>query len=397
MSSLRGPSLMVASMAAFALEDALIKGLAAHVPTGQIALFLGAGGTLVFWLVTRARGEPLFVAAALRGAVLVRNLAEVVAAMCMILSMALVPLSVVSAILQAMPLAVTLGAALFLGEPVGWRRWGAILVGFAGVLMILRPGSAGFDQMALLPLAAVVGLTVRDIATKKVHDGVSSLQLSGWGFVAVLASGVDVIYPSENAGLARDMVERGGLRLSEQPIGLQPLSRHFPVRNRIISGLSQAVVVVEAAARSGSLITARAALDQGREVLAVPGHPFDARSGGCNMLIRDGARLVRGADDVAEALGLALPLLRAPAAAVNSPDPVPGRVEAPARPPNPALRKIHALHRQILDRLSPSPLAEDQLIRDLGVQARDVAPALTDLELDGKVMRQPGGMLTRIV
>ncbi|MCB1397465.1 MAG: DMT family transporter [Rhodobacter sp.] len=190
MSSLRGPSLMVASMAAFALEDALIKGLAAHVPTGQIALFLGAGGTLVFWLVTRARGEPLFVAAALRGAVLVRNLAEVVAAMCMILSMALVPLSVVSAILQAMPLAVTLGAALFLGEPVGWRRWGAILVGFAGVLMILRPGSAGFDQMALLPLAAVVGLTVRDIATKKVHDGVSSLQLSGWGFVAVLPSGI---------------------------------------------------------------------------------------------------------------------------------------------------------------------------------------------------------------
>ena len=190
MSSLRGPSLMVASMAAFALEDALIKGLAAHVPTGQIALFLGAGGTLVFWLVTRARGEPLFVAAALRGAVLVRNLAEVVAAMCMILSMALVPLSVVSAILQAMPLAVTLGAALFLGEPVGWRRWGAILVGFAGVLMILRAGSAGFDQMALLPLAAVVGLTVRDIATKKVHDGVSSLQLSGWGFVAVLPSGI---------------------------------------------------------------------------------------------------------------------------------------------------------------------------------------------------------------
>ncbi|MCB1333283.1 MAG: DNA-processing protein DprA [Roseivivax sp.] len=228
-------------------------------------------------------------------------------------------------------------------------------------------------------------------------DAAAHLASLDTGTVAVQAGGVDVIYPSENAGLARDMVERGGLRLSEQPIGLQPLSRHFPVRNRIISGLSQAVVVVEAAARSGSLITARAALDQGREVLAVPGHPFDARSGGCNMLIRDGARLVRGADDVAEALGLALPLLRAPAAAVNSPDPVPGRVEAPARPPNPALRKIHALHRQILDRLSPSPLAEDQLIRDLGVQARDVAPALTDLELDGKVMRQPGGMLTRIV
>lgn len=106
------------------------------------------------------------------------------------------------------------------------------------------------------------------------------------GTIAVLASGVDVIYPAENARLGDDLLANG-LRLSEQPMGLVPQARHFPARNRIISGMAQAVVVVEAAAKSGSLITARSALDQGREVVAVPGHPFDARASGCNMLIRD--------------------------------------------------------------------------------------------------------------
>ncbi len=124
------------------------------------------------------------------------------------------------------------------------------------------------------------------------------------GTVAVMAGGVDVIYPEENASLAARIAE-GGCLLSEQPMGLQPQARHFPLRNRIIAGLARAVVVVEAAARSGSLITARDALDMGREVLAVPGHPFDARAAGCNMLIRDGAVLVRGADDVLEAIGAA--------------------------------------------------------------------------------------------
>ncbi|MGH1426296.1 MAG: DNA-processing protein DprA, partial [Pseudooceanicola sp.] len=119
--------------------------------------------------------------------------------------------------------------------------------------------------------------------------------------IAVMAGGVDMLYPAENAGLAEALLGTG-LRISEQPMGLQPQARHFPRRNRLVSGMSRAVVVVEAAARSGSLITARNALDQGREVLAVPGHPMDARSAGCNMLIRDGAILVRGAKDVIDAL-----------------------------------------------------------------------------------------------
>ncbi|MEM9912618.1 MAG: DNA-processing protein DprA, partial [Pseudomonadota bacterium] len=121
------------------------------------------------------------------------------------------------------------------------------------------------------------------------------------GTIAVMAGGVDVLYPAENAALGRDIPDTG-LRLSEMPVGMAPQARHFPARNRLISGLSQAVIVVEAAGKSGTLHTARSALDQGREVLVVPGHPFDARAAGCNMLIRDGATLVRNAEDVIEAL-----------------------------------------------------------------------------------------------
>jgi len=126
-----------------------------------------------------------------------------------------------------------------------------------------------------------------------------------------MAGGVDVIYPVENAGLAQDIREYG-LRISEMPMGMPPQARHFPARNRIISGLARAVVVVEAAAKSGSLITAREALDQSRDVLAVPGHPFDARAAGCNLLLRDGATLVRTTQDVLDALGpIAQPQMQA--------------------------------------------------------------------------------------
>lgn len=198
------------------------------------------------------------------------------------------------------------------------------------------------------------------------------------GTLAVQAGGVDVMYPAENTDLAAQI----GLRLSEQPMGLQPMARHFPARNRIISGLSRATVVVEAAAKSGSLITARDALDQGREVLAVPGHPFDARAAGCNMLIRDGAMLVRSAQDILEVL---------------APVQLPLQPEAPAPRAERPLRKIAALHQQILARLGPSPVAEDQLIRDLSAPAAQVAPVLVDLELDGQIARRAGGLLTRTV
>jgi len=231
------------------------------------------------------------------------------------------------------------------------------------------------------------------------------------GTVAVMAGGVDVMYPAENTVLAEEIAQTG-LRLSEQPVGLIPQARHFPCRNRIISGLASATVIVEAAAKSGSLITARNAADQGRDVLAVPGHPFDARAAGCNKLIRDGARLVRSADDIIEALPeVALPA-RQPELPIHSSAPEP-RATARAAPMRPAanapmppaapdqsaaptrtLRETADLHSQILDRLGPSPLAEDQLIRDLKTPAQKVAPALLDLELDGRIRRQPGGLVS---
>lgn len=218
-------------------------------------------------------------------------------------------------------------------------------------------------------------------------DTAAHLASLATGTVAVMAGGVDVVYPAENARLAQDMLQ-SGLRLSEQPIGLVPQARHFPARNRLISGLAQAVVVVEAAARSGSLITARTALDQGREVMAVPGHPIDARASGCNMLLRDGAILVRNATDVIDALPVKGP---APAR-----DQAPRPPVAPPPPPNERrLRDITALHEQILNCLGPAPLAEDQLIRDLAAPARIVAPALVHLELEGRITRQPGGLLSR--
>ncbi|ROT98986.1 DNA-processing protein DprA [Histidinibacterium lentulum] len=216
------------------------------------------------------------------------------------------------------------------------------------------------------------------------------------GTVAVLAGGIDVVYPPENLGLS-DSIAREGLLLTEQPPGLEPRARHFPARNRIVSGLAGVVVVVEAAERSGSLITARTALDQGREVAAVPGHPMDGRAAGSNRLIRDGAALVRSAEDVLALLSPAdtgprqarLPLEQgAPAQAAMPPAPPPQR--------RPLLRDVAALHRRILDRLGPSPLAEDQLIRDLAAAPGEVTPALTELELDGRIARTPGGFLSRL-
>jgi DNA processing protein len=209
------------------------------------------------------------------------------------------------------------------------------------------------------------------------------------GTVAVLAGGVDVMYPAENTRLAED-IAKTGLRLSEQPMGMVPQARHFPRRNRIISGLCRATVVVEAAAKSGSLITARSALDQGREVLAVPGHPFDARASACNMLIRDGAHLVRNAEDVIEAIGPAQGAVQAPENQAEMPLDPPPQTAAPKR----SLQDIADLHRQILDRLGPSPLAEDQLIRDLKAPASNISPALTDLELDGRIRRHAGGLIS---
>jgi DNA processing protein len=205
------------------------------------------------------------------------------------------------------------------------------------------------------------------------------------GTVAVHAGGVDDLYPPENAGLAAE-IAAAGLRLSEMPMGLSPQATHFPRRNRIVAGLARAVVVVEGAERSGSLITARCALEQGREVMAVPGNPLDARAGGCNALIREGATLVRSAADIVEALGSAV---RAPdPAALAAPDPAETYASDEGHVPD-------GLHDRLLALMGPVPVAEDILIRETGAPAAAVAAALLDLELAGEAARHAGGTVSR--
>lgn len=190
MENLRGSILMVLAMAGFALEDLFIKRLADSMPVGQIVVFLGFGGALVFGIVTRAQGRRLWSQDLLSRAVLLRNLGELVGTLGFVTAIALTPLSSASAILQATPLAVTLGAALFFHEAVGWKRWTAILVGFGGVLMVIRPGLDGFQPASLFALQGVVGLAIRDLATRAVARTISSMQLSTYAFATLVPTGL---------------------------------------------------------------------------------------------------------------------------------------------------------------------------------------------------------------
>jgi DNA processing protein len=198
------------------------------------------------------------------------------------------------------------------------------------------------------------------------------------GTIGVIAGGIDVAYPPENGDLQEDVATRG-LLLAEQPPGTEPRARHFPYRNRIISGLSAGTVVVEAVMKSGSLITARLAGEQGREVMAVPGSPLDPRSAGCNGLIRDGATLVQSADDVLE-------LIRPFAGAVRAPA---GRYDGP--PPEDA---SDADRRAVTALLGPVPVSVDELIRQADRPPAVVQTVLLELELAGRVERHAGGRVS---
>jgi drug/metabolite transporter (DMT)-like permease len=179
----RGASLMLLAMATFAAEDAFLKLSAAAMPVGQILLASGAFGAAVFWAMAARAGEPVLTRAALHPAVLWRNAGEFVGTLAFVTALAAVPLATVTAVLQAMPLAVTLGAALFLGERVGWRRWMAIATGFGGVLVVLQPWDAAFAPAALWVVVTVLALAVRDLASRRVPATVSHVQLpppEGW-------------------------------------------------------------------------------------------------------------------------------------------------------------------------------------------------------------------------
>lgn len=184
---------MVGAMAFFAIEDMLIKQLAARMPIGQVVMLLGAGGGVVFTLLAAMSGRSLMSRALLLRPVLLRNLSEAVGSVMFILALVFTTLSGASAILQATPLAVTLGAALFLGERVGWRRWTAIGTGFIGVLLIIQPGLAGFTPASLFAVAGVFLLAARDLASRAVPAEVASVQLAAWGFLSLLPGGTIVL------------------------------------------------------------------------------------------------------------------------------------------------------------------------------------------------------------
>ena len=206
------------------------------------------------------------------------------------------------------------------------------------------------------------------------HDG--SIEM---GTIAVIAGGIDVAYPPENAARQDDIAARG-LLIAEMPPGTEPRARHFPYRNRIIAGLAVGTVVIEAAPRSGSLITARLAGEAGREVMAVPGSPLDPRAQGCNQLIRDGATLIQTAADVIEAVR---PTLGQVASARIPYDPLPEQEEDTAD----ARMTIEGL-------LGPSPVAVDEIVRQSGAAAGTVQLVLLELDLAGRLDRHAGGRVS---
>lgn len=202
MENMRGAILMVASMAGFAIEDMFIKKLSCDMPLGQILIYLGTGGAIIFAVLALLRGDKLLSRDLLARSVLIRNAGELVGTLGFITAIALTPLSSASAILQANPLAVTLGAALFLGESVGWRRWTAILVGFIGVLMIIRPGLDAFNPLSLFAVQGVIGLAVRDLATRTVPKTISSFQLSTYAFATLIPAGAMLLWLNDTAMIA---------------------------------------------------------------------------------------------------------------------------------------------------------------------------------------------------
>ena len=269
-------------------------------------------------------------------------------------------------------------AALDPPPPLLWLRGRPELLRRTCVAVVgARVASAGGQRFArgLAAELGAAGLVVVSGMARGI-DGAAHEGSLATGAVAVLGGGVDDVYPPDHAGLYQRLVETGCV-VSESPPGRGATARDFPRRNRIISGLSRAVVVVEAELRSGSLITARLAAEQGREVLAVPGSPLDPRARGTNDLLRQGAAICEGAEDVLRVLEGLRQL---------------GEPESPPRPAAPAEADAGLVER-VAALLSPTPVARDEIVRAARAPAPQVLAALVELALAGRADLLPGGMV----
>ena len=249
----------------------------------------------------------------------------------------------------------------------------------AGAVRLARDFGAG---LAARGFAVISGLA-RGIDAAA-HIGALSAQHPDGGTIGVIAGGIDVVYPPEHAEL-QERIAHEGLLVAEMPPGTEPQARHFPTRNRIIAGMAAGTVVVEAAPKSGSLITARLAGEFGREVMAVPGSPLDARAHGCNSLIRDGAILVQSADDIAELVDTFAGTARSTFRETGVPDYAAVTDDAAAATDLVAI---------VATLLGTAPVGVDELIRQSGGAPGPVQDALLDLELAGRLLRHAGGRVS---
>jgi len=233
MNNSRGIILMIISMFAFALSDAFVKGSSIHLTAGQITLMLGLGGTISFSAACLWKGENPLPKSFFNPPVMLRNLGSLIGGTGIIVSITLTTISATISIQQLLPILVTMGAALFLGEQVGWRRWTAIFIGFLSVILIIRPGIDGFNPYAIWALVGVIGLSVRDLATKRIKDSVTSLQLSVFGYIVLIPVGVV-------------MTAFQGGWVTPQPIG-------FAFMGGILATSMIAYITITASVRSGEI------------------------------------------------------------------------------------------------------------------------------------------------
>jgi len=267
----------------------------------------------------------------------------------------------------------------------------ALLQGPAVAIVGPRQASAAGRKLARIFATALgqAGLVIVSGLARGI-DGVAHETALSTGTVAVVAGGIDVIYPPEHANLHRQISEHGCI-ISEMPCGFIPRATDFPRRNRIISGMSLGVLVVEAARRSGTLHTARRAAEQGREVFAIPGHPLDPRAEGTNSLLKDGATLVTQPEDIISALQ---PLTAQGQRFFREP-PEPD-LEEPASPVETPLEIADTDRDRVLSALGPHPIELDEIARSTGLGVRAVRAVLIELDLAGRIERHDSGLVSRI-